>query len=61
MPKHADSSDDSDMMVGETSSGSTDVEMIDNSMSMTARYVTVGILFLVNLLNYMDRYTIAGM
>ncbi|RDD43019.1 Protein spinster-like protein 1 [Trichoplax sp. H2] len=31
-------------------------------MVMTARqaYITVGVLFLINLLNYMDRYTLAG-
>lgn len=42
------------------SSSSDDVQVIDNSMSMVARYVTLAVLFLVNLLNYMDRYTIAG-
>lgn len=32
----------------------------DQFMSYKKRYVTVAILFLVNLLNYMDRYTVAG-
>lgn len=32
----------------------------DFEMSYIRRYVTVGVLFLVNLLNYMDRSTIAG-
>ncbi|KAF6038731.1 SPNS1 [Bugula neritina] len=29
-------------------------------MTYRTRYITVAILFFVNLLNYMDRYTIAG-
>lgn len=32
----------------------------DRFMSYKRRYVTVAVLFLVNLLNYMDRYTVAG-
>ena len=35
------------------------VEIVE-PMSKKRRYITVGVLFLVNLLNYMDRYTIAG-
>ena len=47
----------SDNVFGE---GMPVTEAVDSSMSMKTRYLTVGILFVVNLLNYMDRYTIAG-
>ena len=34
--------------------------IVVNHMSMRRRIITVIVLFIVNLLNYMDRYTIAG-
>jgi len=37
-----------------------EVEHIKATMSMKKRYITAVVLFFVNVLNYTDRYTIAG-
>lgn len=46
---------------GATVSESVDISRVDgNNVSNKRAYIAVAILFLVNLLNYIDRFTIAG-
>lgn len=40
--------------------GSSDSSITNDTISLRRKYVGVGVLFFINLLNYMDRFTIAG-